>query len=101
MVITWLPEQTVGTNMAPCVAWHGLCDATEGEEEDEEEKKKKGGACFNARVKPKQCGRRFPPRVQRSSRSDVQTPSATEEETDNISISQPFGVFFFLLARLR
>lgn len=29
--------------MAPCVAWHGLCDATEGEEED---KKEEGGACL-------------------------------------------------------
>lgn len=27
----------MGLNMAPCVAWHGLRDATEGEEEEEEE----------------------------------------------------------------
>lgn len=40
MVITWLREQTIVTNMAPCVARHGLCDATEGEEGDEEEEKR-------------------------------------------------------------
>lgn len=42
MVITWLREQTIVTNMALCVACHGLCDATEGEEGDEEEEKKEG-----------------------------------------------------------